>query len=527
MDHRLNMDFCFLCPGGLLAVAGWTAAPRPDLAVHAGSGTLNPVHLARFPRRDLRSIEPLGYLAIFDISADPGALDDPSEEIFVAMGTEHVRVSGSRLVTDARKIVEIGVDEAFFTLLRLIASGSLPLPAPTLAQLMITRILAAPQLPPEADTHALALEQAVVAPGGQGVASGWFLPTGATAGDLAALVFDDHQLARVALHQGCVPRPDLAPYGNRFLFGGSDGWLASFRLEAPRQGKLRLLTMLPGQLTEAGVLGAVAEGPATKVARLLLEARGFLTDSARADDLHRGTLPPADAAAPAEAGTGVPLPPDAPILLTLDHDLPAQDLRDVLRRLSRVTGRPILLHLLQPELTLELREAVLGAAREAARPLTIAGWGGTLPAAAPGPALLVFARSSVLFHLDGRLQQLEAAEAHDLQVMMLDVMLAFPGGATRLTERFLSDRPAFLCWGDAARLLPRLARIGADALVPETAFRRLAEDLQGQNRLALTGADATGFHAGTEGPFAVPLIDTLTPHDFDALSARLSSKEFA
>lgn len=527
MDHRLNLDFCFLCPGGLLAVAGWTAAPRPDLAVHAGTGTLKPVHLARFPRRDLRSIDPLGYLAVFDLSADPTALDDPSEEVFVAMGIEHVRVSGSRLLTDARKIVEIGVDEAFFTLLRLIASGALPLPAPALAQLMITRILAAPLLPPETDTHALALEQAVVAPAGHGVASGWFLPTGATAGNLAALVFDDHQLACVSIHQGCVPRPDLAPYGERFLFGGSDGWLASFRLGSPCQGKLRLLTMLPGQLTAVGVLGNVTEGPATKVARLLLEARGVLTDSARADDLHRGTLPPADIVAPTEAATGDPLPLDAPILLTLDHDLPAHDLRDVLRRLSRTTGRTILLHLLRPELTAELREAVLGAAREAARPLTIISWGGALPAATPGPALLVFTRSSILFHLDGRLPPLEAAEAHDLQVMALDVMAALPAGAALLTERFMSDRPAFLCWGDAARLLPRLARIGADALVPETAFRRLAQDLQRGGRLVLTDADARGFHAGTEGPFAVPLIDMHTPHDFDALSARLSSEGMA
>lgn len=527
MDHRLNMDFCFLCSGSRLVVAGWTAAPRPDLTAHAGSGTLKPVHLVRFPRRDLRSIEPLGYVAIFDLSADPAALDDPSEEIFVAMGTEHARVSGSRLLTDARKIVEIGVDEAFFTVLRLIASGALPLPAPPLAELMVARILSAPQPPAEAETYALALEQAVVAPGGQGVASGWFLPTGATAGELAALVFDNHQLARVAILQGCVPRPDLAPYGNRYLFSGSDGWLASFRLEAARYGKLRLLTMLPGQLTEVGVVATVAEGQATKVACLLLEARGILTDSARADDLHRVTLPPADVAAPVEAATGDTLTPDAPILLALDHDLPAQDLRDVLRRLSRATGRPILLHLLQTELTTELREAVLGAAREAARPLTITSWGGTLPATAPGPALLVFARSSILFHLDGCLPALEVAEGQDLKVMALDVRAAFPAGATHLTERFLSDRPAFLCWGDAALLLPRLARIGVDALVPETAFRRLAQDLHSNKRLALTGADATGFHAGTEGPFAVPLIDTLTPHDFDALSARLSSKEFA
>ncbi|QDA35738.1 hypothetical protein E4191_16370 (plasmid) [Paracoccus liaowanqingii] len=524
MDLKLHVDFCFSCPGGRVVAAGWSQDPRPALMIHAGSASLPPAHLVRFARRDLRSLEPFGYLAVFDLSDHPDALDDPSEDVFLAVGAEHSRIGGARLSSDARSMVEIGVDEAFFALLRLMAEGAVPMPDRALSGPVITRIRAARALPAEAETHALSVDLGQVAGAGQGVASGWFLPTAATQGALHALAFDDRQLARVTMAQGAVARTDLAAYADRYVYGGRDGWLAAFRFAGPASGAARLLVMLPEQLAESGVIHPLTQVTVPQIARLLVEARLWQEDPEGADALHRATL--AAPGAPAIAlPDSPPLPDDAPLLLILDHDLAAPDLRDVLRRVAQATGRGIDLHLLRPTLTPDLRDAIAGAARECPQPVRIVACTPQPPIAAQGPALLVYARSSVLFHLAGRLPVRGEVPGHDLQVLALDVLASLPGGAGRIAARFGTDRPAFLCWGDAAGLLPALAPLLGDALVPESAFRQLAAQMDAAGRLAILPADPTGFHAGDQGPFAAPLFDSLTGHDFDALSARLVQED--
>jgi len=75
LDLKLHIDFCFSAPGGLVIAAGWSPHPRPELVIHAGAASVPPARMMRFPRRDLRSLEPLGYLALFDLSDHPDALD--------------------------------------------------------------------------------------------------------------------------------------------------------------------------------------------------------------------------------------------------------------------------------------------------------------------------------------------------------------------------------------------------------------------------------------------------------------------
>lgn len=524
MDLKLHIDFCFSAPGGLVIAAGWSPHPRPELVIHAGAASVPPARMMRFPRRDLRSLEPLGYLALFDLSDHPDALDDPSEDVFLALGTEYSRIDGGRLASDGRSLVEIGVDESFYALLRLFASGAAPLPDANLSRRIIGRIQAASALPHEAETHAMGVDRALLAPGGQGVASGWFLPTAATQGDLTALAFDDSQLARVTLAQAATLRTDLEAYSARYAYSGRDGWLAAFRMQTPVSGSARMLVMIPGQMTGSGVLHSLTRSPARGVARALTEARLAMADLGRADALHRATLRPLadgfDTAPPA------PETPDAgaPLLLVLDHDLGAPDLRDVLGRVSRATGRAIDLHLLAEALTPDLRDATDGAAREAALPIRLSGCAPQPPEAPAGPALMLFGRSSVLFHLAGRLPGADDAVT-GATVLALDPLAGLPGGAGGdMAARFAHDRPPFAAWGDAGWLLAQLGPLLTDTLVPESALRLLASRLAAQGQALIAPADATGFHAGRLGPFAAPLIDALTPHDFDAISARLNDR---
>ncbi|MFN3525542.1 MAG: hypothetical protein ACK4YU_05585, partial [Paracoccus sp. (in: a-proteobacteria)] len=284
-----------------------------------------------------------------------------------------------------------------------------------------------------------------------------------------------------------------------------------------------LLVMVPGQMTGSGVLHSLTRSPARGVARALTEARLAMDDLGRADALHRATLRPL---ADTDAAPEAPEAPaaDAPLLLVLDHDLGAPDLRDVLGRVSRATGRAIDLHLLAEALTPDLRDATLGAAREASRPIRLTGCAPLPPEAPPEPALMVFGRASVLFHLADRLPG-PGDVVTGATVLALDPLAGLPGGAGGdIAPRFAHDRPPFAAWGDAEWLLGQLGPLMADTLVPESALRLLMARLAGQGQAVISPADATGFHAGRLGPFAAPLIDALTPHDFDAISARLNSR---
>ncbi|WP_131577521.1 hypothetical protein, partial [Paracoccus nototheniae] len=372
MDQTLHLDFCFSLGADIVLVAGWTPGPAADLVLHAGHVSVPPRHLIRFARRDLRSLTPMGFVAVFDLSTAPGA-DDPSEDLFLGMGRDYTPVASDRMAQDLRKLIEIGVDEAFFAFLRLVAEARLPMPPIAAQGWMITRIHSAPHLPPEAETHVLSLDRGLVAAEGQGVCSGWFMPATVSAQPLAALILCDRQLATVRMMPGAIARPDLQAYEGRYAYGGRDGWAAAFRLREPPLGRVQILLLLPDRLTASGVIRALDLAPPDRVAGALLQTMQALDDHALSASLHRATLP--DGAAPAVALPEGAAPADAgaPLRLILDHDLTDIDLRDVLRHAARVAGRPLHLHLLRPGLTDALNEAVAGAASEAVHPVVLTG----------------------------------------------------------------------------------------------------------------------------------------------------------
>ncbi|MFN4060810.1 MAG: hypothetical protein ACK4IA_08670 [Paracoccus hibiscisoli] len=518
MDLKLHLDFCFSISADLVLAAGWTPRAQPDIVLHAGHASLSPLGVVRFARRDLRTLNRMGYLALFDLSSEPGATD-PSEDLFLGLGKEYLPIRQDRLATDLSKMVEIGVDEIFFSYVRMIALGTLPVPAPQIAQRVVNRILAAPRLDRETPHHALNIDRGLVGPDGQGVAKGWFLPATASDQGLAALVINDRQISPAPMLPGCLPRPDLQPYAGRYAFGGRDGWAAAFRLPAAPSGPVQLVLLLPDQLAHSGIVQPLDLVAPDQIAHAVLETAQGIGDRTLAAQLHRATLPAPDQAPPA-LPDATDAPPDGTVLLVLDHDLDDVDLRDVLRRVTAAHDGTVMVHLLRPMLTEALQQALLGASREAACDLRLSGCAMTPPDPAEHPGQVVFARSSILFHVDPA--PLLAPGTAALAVTVLDPMAALPGGSdhTALTDRLVDGRLPFACAGPGAVVLAPFAHPTA-YLTAEAVLRDLAARLLSTGTASLVAAPAQGFLAGNRGPYCQSLIDGVGWHDFDGLSARL------
>nr|WP_111298435.1 hypothetical protein [Paracoccus saliphilus] len=522
MDLKLHLDFCFFVNADLVVTAGWTPRPQTDLVLHAGNASIPPRTMMRFARRDLRTMVPQGFIAIFDLSQEPGA-NDPSEELFLAMGRDYQALTRDRLAADFAKMVEIGVDETFFAYVRMIASGAVPAPEKPVSHRVVSRILAAPRLDKESPDYVLSVDQGVVGAAGQGVCTGWYIPSIASSEGLSALVISDRQLSPVQLMPGVMPRPDLQPFSDRYAFSGRDGWAASFRLPTPPTTPVRLVLMLPGQLIHSGVVRALDVASSDQVARVLVETTQAVEDRLLAARLHRGTLPPSKDPLPV-----LQVPPqvqDGPVLLILDHDLTDMDLRDVLRRVAAVVERPLQLHLLRAQLTEALNEAVAGASREAGSPIQLAGCSLTPPTPQGHDGQAIFARSSVLFHLEGGIATEATEDGPTLSIWALDPMANLPGGAdpAAVARRFLTDRPPFAVQGPARVLLSPFAHPTA-FLTPEAALRQTAAAMLATRDARILAAPAQGFLAGNRGPFCQNLIEGISWHDFDGHSARLISE---
>ncbi|MFJ1293635.1 hypothetical protein ACEPPZ_16415 [Paracoccus yeei] len=510
----LNMDFCFADARAILVLAGWSADPWLDLELHAEDARLSPVLVTRHARRDLRTAEPMGYLAVFDL----GGLDLPGNAaIHLRTGHEFTELSPERLVTDELRLIEVGVDEVFFAWLRLVGQGTLNAPKGETAQAVMTRLRFAPLLARESDDFGLGTDRCLVGEAGQGLVSGWIMPAQGQTEALTALAMDDRQLCRVELMPGALPRADLQPYATRYRFSGTDGFCGSFLLAEPASGPVRVLFLIPGQHAAAGVLVAAEPTPAAALAVQTCQVQLELPDPTRQTRLRRAMLEPLPAwqppsgVAPVRAGR---------VLLVLDHDLPDADLRDVLRRVGLRLDRPLELFLLRPGLTRPLAAAVEGAQRDLPQGLVLRGTGMALDREAPMAELALYGRSSTLFQLDEDARVFDATlRRQPVQLSILDPIFAVAGGDPG--QRFLRDQLAFALSAPTALLRPLLAQAPRAYLTEEARLRDIARHLLGAGAAHAEGLAPTRHFAGKSGPLNQPLPGGLDLHTFDAESRAL------
>ncbi|WP_018000914.1 hypothetical protein [Paracoccus sp. N5] len=517
----LNMDFCFGDGEAMLVVAGWSSDHWLDLELYIDETRLAPRLVTRHARRDLRTAERFGVLAVFDLAGVDMA---GNATVHVKSGQEFTEIQPERLVTDQQRLVEIGVDEVFFAWLRLLAAGELTMPTGEVAQAAVARLRFAPLLPREGDEFGLGVDRCLTDPAGQGLVSGWFLPAMGQVQPLTALALDDQQLCRVRLFAGALPRTDLEPYGGRYLFTGSDGYAGAFLMPQPVRGQVQVLFVIPGQENAAGVQAPAGPRPPTDFAAELCQVQLDLPDPAHKTGLRAAMLPPMPAWQPPAAAA--PWPRSGPVLLLLDHDLPDIDLRDVLRRTGQRLGRPVELFLLRDRLGSVLVEAIEGATRELPQGLRLAGSGMALDLQAALPETLLFGRSSTLFQIEAGAGVFARGTAQmPFHLTLLDPIGAIGrDGGTPTGDpaaRFQRDLLPFALSGPTASLKPMLARAPQAFLTQEARLRHIAERLL---RADLAGAEILGgtpYFAGRAGPSARTLPGGLDLHLYDAESRKL------
>ena len=521
----MNLDFCFMDDARIVAVAGWTTSARPDLRLHVDDEVLTPVLIARHVRRDLRSSEPLGAIALFDLAALGDTFDAGSATVHLAEGQDFIEIRTPRLSEDAARLIQIGVDEVFFAVLRLIATRHLVLADESTGRDISARLRLSPSAGSETENHILAIDRCQASTTGQGAVIGWYMPAGHAPEALCALAFADDMVVPVDLFPGVMARADLAPYAPRYRFTGRDGYGGGWRFPAAPTGPVRVLLMVPGEYVLPGIFATAHPTGAADLAQQVATASLGMDSTADRDRLRRALLP---------ASLPDPQPLEAPdtftdpgtdTLLILDHDLADHDLRDVLRRIGPHIPASLRLHLLRPCLTPALQNGIDGAQREVPGDLRLEGVSLDIPQPDQLPARVVFARSGTLFQFDAA--QLFAASPTKPRLMLLDPIGAVMPDAQASADRFARDLLPFALSIEAAAFFGHLAQIPDCFLTQEARIRILAERLMAQDRAELSRADIFRYFEGKSGPHSQSLTEGTDWHAHDAESRRLIRKDAA
>ncbi|SMO97828.1 hypothetical protein SAMN06265221_1314 [Paracoccus laeviglucosivorans] len=503
---------------GTVAVAGWTTRPRPELRLHVNDIVLDPVLVTRHVRRDLRSSEPLGVIALFDLSDLLASFDPDDCTIHLAEMQDFTEIQGNRLSGDAHRLVEIGVDETFFALLRLIAGRHVLLSDEKTGRDICARLRPTQSAGRETENHVLAVDRCQSTAAGQGALVGWFMPAAASTEQLCALAIEDEMVVPVDLLPGTMVRADLAAYAPRYRFTGRDGYGGGWRFPRPPSGPVRLLLMIPGENFAPGVIVSAEQVEPADLAQNLTTATLGIDDIDARARLRRAMLPDRlpDPQPTDKDAAIVPMTGDT--LLVLDHDLSDHDLRDVLRRIGPHLPGRLRLHLLRPRLSTVLRNGIEGAAREVATGLTYQSAALTITAPPQMPARVVFARSATLFQFDPA--QLFALQPTEPRVMLLDPIGTVMATPAAQADRFARDLLPFALSMDGPAFFAMLDQIPQCFLTEEARIRLLVEQLMVQDDAALSRVDAYRYFEGKTGPHCQSFADGRDWHAFDAESRR-------
>lgn len=515
---QMNLDFCLMDEARIVAVAGWTTELQPQLRLHVDDEILAPIAVTRHARRDLRSREPMGLIALFDLSVLRQEADPERSTLHLAEGSDFVEVRADRLREDARRLVEIGVDEVFFALLRLLAQRRLVLSDDRIGREMCARLRMVPSAARETENHVLAVDGCQMAETGQGIVIGWFMSAQPSDEPLCALAIADESIIPVDMLPDSMARTDLSGYGPRYRFTGQNGYCGGWQFSSPPKGAARLLLMIPGESFLPGVLVPVESVPQADLARQVTLATLAIESMADRGRLRRAMLPDM-LPIPRLAEPSGTDPGGDDTLLILDHDLADSDLRDVLRRVGPYLPGRLHLHLLRSRMTPVLKNAVEGAARDITAALHLQGVSLSLTPPEVMPDRVVYARSSTLFQFDP--EPIFAATGARPRVTVLDpigTVLTTPDAGA---ERFARDLLPFTLSMPAALFFPSLDQVPSCFLTEEARIRLLADALIRQGGAELSRADLYGFFEGKTGPHCQSFVDGRDWHAFDAESRHL------
>lgn len=509
----MNLDFCFMDDARIVAITGWSTEPRPDLQLYVDDHVLRPLLVSRHLRRDLRSAEPMGLVALFDLSGLD--LDPTQATIHLSSDQDFKEIDGYRLDEDLCRLVEIGVDEVFFAVLRLFAAKKVRFAEGAILRAISGRTRALPSAPRETENFVLAVDRCQGTDSGQGLVIGWFIAASGHRDPLCALAIEDQMIVPVDLQLGSMARPDLAGYAGRYDFTGRDGYGGGWHFPRPPSGPVRLLLMIPGEPFLPGVLVQVEQARPAELAHHVTAALLEIEDVNARLGLRRAILPSA---------LRIPVLPEietetsGDVLLLLDHDLTDSDLRDVLRCLAPHLHAPLRLHLLRPDLSAALQNAIEAASRDMGTRVVLEAADLSIVRPKTLPGRVIFARSAALFQLDPAVL---LAPQTCAQVLLIDPIGTVMAEAVASVERFSRDQLPFALAVEGAMFFDMLDQIPDYFLTQEARLRLLVGALMAQNSVELTRADVYRYFEGKSGPHCQSFADGGDWHAYDAESCRL------
>ncbi|WP_148639075.1 hypothetical protein [Ketogulonicigenium vulgare] len=459
----------------------------------------------------------MGLVALFDLSELAPGIDPDRARFRLVEPDDSIELYRSRLGEDLSRLVEIGVNEVFFAVLRLLAQSQITVLDPALGAAIYARLRNAQPLAKETASYVLATDRCLVSTAGQGMLTGWYLPAAATAEPLVALAFADGMVAPVDLQMNSTARADLAAYGDRYTFTGRDGYVGAWRFSQAPTGSTQLMFLIPGEPSASGVIVNTEPASAATLAGQIVMSMLALEDTARRVRLRRGTLP-----AYLDIGAFEPVaaaPAQGETLVVLDHDLIDTDLRDVLRRIARLHPNGFALHLLRQSLTPIMQSAITAIGHEYDGAVRLVDVDLALATPREMPGRVVFARSSSIFQFD--IAPLFAADAAGGIVLLHDPIGSVLGSRPDDAARFARDGLPFAVMMEGAAFFAQRDAIPHVFLTEESRIRLLTEMLMELGMLDVQRVDVYRYFMGKSGPFTQALIDGRDWHEYDAESRKL------
>jgi|GEM_PF-3983489 len=490
----MRIDFAFFDQRQRFCVAGWSDRSDLQMSVAIDGVRRSQTSVQRFVRRDLKSDDELGVLAIFE-RADGLDLSQEAELSLIVSG-EPMHCDMARTLDDERKLVRTSVDEIFSAYLRAVGARQIAAPTREVSGLVLSRVQANLRpLPAETGSLAVNVDRLTVAPSGIGVMFGWCLTVKPTANPIRALVSDGRSLRPVHLLTEILPREDLIGYRDRFRYTGHDGFAGVFRLPDGLDRDARVILVGNAGKTPL-VFGRSAEAVSDMIAaEALAELRNLLGDPDLDREVLRGVLP-RNITAPFEPpvpGTDAPEGPRRHVLL-IDLDVEAVSQRDVIRRCAVLLGRPLEILPVSGGASAKERASLLAAVREAGEGVTL-----SAPVGVRDLVTRDFApRDVVVYGCASALFQMTPAELRPgrARIVIHDPVGALGRGEANAPPEGHPGQSPFLLTVEGGLLTAALRSAGAGPITADGTLSAAMDCLQRHGLLEAERSPVTTFYPG-------------------------------
>lgn len=397
----LHLDFDFQIEPTKLVVVGWCGTESLNaLYLQGDDHVIFPTLVSDHARRDLRSDELRGFIAVFDVDAKINLL----RYEFRAEGEGSLFPLGGE-TENFELFVSKSVDETFWDFCLRIGTRDISVVGSELVSVIRPRIKSMIGNYAETPKMAGGLDQALATQANNvALLSGW------TASDRAQTA--QHPLQRsgfalcknalvpLKMHWDCHLRPDLGAFGDRFSLTGSEGY-AGFVHTQTDHGPIETLIICArynrGQFVLAREVDDVAAIRLLAAAQQMdeqLTSRDFIADI-------RAALRPKIKAIELKSES-VQHKEASHITLVLEHDGGDHDIRDVLRYCRHELGHGFDLIVIRNSLSRALKRAIAAFQNEAGdRDMVVTCFASDHPINQWNirGAIVVFARSSALVQL--------------------------------------------------------------------------------------------------------------------------------